>query len=331
MKLDLCYQLMNEWTVQKTPFLFVIDFEKKQPLLYKLSELDSTDSPIFYHFPKLNNNQYFNTENKHNSPCVQSKHNDEEKAGYLKRFEQAQSLLKSENVEVINLTKATPLNVEGSLSAIYCKANAKYKVLLKDKFVCCSPEIFIRVDENGVLSTNPMKGTIDANIPNADTIIIENIKEELEHRATVNLLTEELKEVATNVSVKRYRYLDRLTTSDKDLYQVSSEIVGELNPEYQKNLGTLINQLLPAGSILGNPKEKALQIIQSVEEYERGYYTGVCGVFDGQTLDCCVLIRFIEQLQNGEFIYKSGGGITPRSNGEDEFQEILNKIYVPLD
>jgi para-aminobenzoate synthetase component 1 len=86
--------------------------------------------------------------------------------------------------------------------------------------------------------------------------------------------------------------------------------------------------LLPAGSISGAPKVKTLEIIKNAENYERGYYTGTAFYFDGDNLDSCVLIRFIEQTEKG-WVYKSGGGITIYSDARKEYQEILDKIYVP--
>jgi para-aminobenzoate synthetase component 1 len=71
-----------------------------------------------------------------------------------------------------------------------------------------------------------------------------------------------------------------------------------------------------------------LEIIKSVEDGERGYYTGIYGFFDGTNLDSAVAIRFLEKKDNS-FFYRSGGGITAQSNCKEEFQELLDKIYVP--
>ena len=66
------------------------------------------------------------------------------------------------------------------------------------------------------------------------------------------------------------------------------------------------------------------------EQENRGYYTGVFGYFDGKTLDSGVMIRFIER--NGEkYFYRSGGGITTQSLLESEYQEAIDKVYVPVD
>jgi para-aminobenzoate synthetase component 1 len=88
-------------------------------------------------------------------------------------------------------------------------------------------------------------------------------------------------------------------------------------------------KLLPAGSISGAPKQKTVEIIKEAETHQRGYYTGVCGIFDGENLDSGVMIRYIEN-QNGQLIYKSGGGITVNSEPDYEYNEMIDKIYVPI-
>ena len=83
------------------------------------------------------------------------------------------------------------------------------------------------------------------------------------------------------------------------------------------------------GSISGAPKKKTVEIIKSVEREERGYYTGIAGIFDGKDLDSCVMIRFIEK-NNNSFRYRSGCGITFLSELTSEYQEMIDKVYVPI-
>ena len=135
--------------------------------------------------------------------------------------------------------------------------------------------------------------------------------------------------VAKNVKVDRFRYIDHLKTSEKHLLQVSSQISGELPSDYQHTIGDIICKLLPAGSISGAPKKKTIEIIDEVEGYERGYYTGIFGIFDGNDLDSGVMIRFIEK-DGAEMYYKSGGGITINSIAENEYNELIDKVYVPF-
>ena len=87
--------------------------------------------------------------------------------------------------------------------------------------------------------------------------------------------------------------------------------------------------MLPAGSISGAPKRSTVNTIRKAEKINRGYYTGVFGYYDGETLDSAVMIRYIEN-ENGNYYFRSGGGITVNSNPEEEYQEVLDKIYLPL-
>ena len=88
-------------------------------------------------------------------------------------------------------------------------------------------------------------------------------------------------------------------------------------------------KLLPAGSISGAPKKKTVEIICKAENYKRGFYTGIFGFFDGEKLDSGVMIRYIEE-QNGKLIFKSGGGVTTFSDEEKEYNEMIDKVYVPI-
>ena len=72
-----------------------------------------------------------------------------------------------------------------------------------------------------------------------------------------------------------------------------------------------------------------MEIIRKVEGYERGFYTGVFGYFDGQNLDSAVAIRYIER-QEDQLVFKSGGGITFMSDWEKEYDEMQKKVYVPV-
>ena len=99
--------------------------------------------------------------------------------------------------------------------------------------------------------------------------------------------------------------------------------------DYTKRLGDIMFSLLPAGSITGAPKPRTMQIIAEAEGYERGFYTGVMGCYADGRLDSAVMIRFIEQ-EDGQLYFKAGGGITAQSRWESEYNEVIQKIYVPI-
>jgi para-aminobenzoate synthetase component 1 len=175
-----------------------------------------------------------------------------------------------------------------------------------------------------------MKGTIDASIPGAEEKILNDQKETAEHVTIVDLIRNDLSILAGDVQVTRFRYVDRIHTRGKTLLQVSSEIRGKLLPSFDTDPAGALFSLLPAGSVSGAPKARTLDVIRRAEGEERGYYTGICGYYDGNSLDTGVMIRFIEQ-QGNELFYRSGGGITTQSNVSSEYQEALDKIYVPID
>ncbi len=203
-----------------------------------------------------------------------------------------------------------------------------YKLWVRDAFTVFSPEIFIRI-HNGRIYSYPMKGTINASTPSADRLLINDPKETAEHATIVDLIRNDLSMVAEQVSVSRYRYIDKLQTNQGSILQTSSEIQGVLPDDYLTNLGSIIFRLLPAGSITGAPKKKTMQIIKEAETYDRGFYTGIMGYFDGKDLDSAVMIRFVEQ-EGGKMYFKSGGGITSQSDVENEYNEMKQKVYVPI-
>lgn len=248
---------------------------------------------------------------------------------YKKSFDYVQEQIACGNSYLLNLTSKTKIETNISLDEIYEKANAKFKLKFFDKFVCFSPERFVKIKKN-IISTHPMKGTIDSKIPNAAAKILGNEKEMAEHTMVVDLLRNDLGIVSKKVRVEKFRYIDEIEAGDKKLLQVSSKISGELENNWNEKLGDILVSMLPAGSITGTPKRKTVEIIKEIENYDRDYYTGIFGIFDGENLDSSVMIRFIEKDEKGELFYKSGGGITCDSDCSLEYQELIDKIYIPF-
>jgi len=247
---------------------------------------------------------------------------------YQPKFEYVLSQIQSGNSYLVNLTQPTKVHSSLTLFEIYEQSAARYKLWIKDSMLVLSPETFVQI-ENSVISSFPMKGTIDAGIQDAKEIILNDPKEMAEHATIVDLIRNDLSRVATEVEVKQYRYIEKLKTNRQDLLQVSSEISGVLADISRDHLGDILFTLLPAGSISGAPKTKTLEIIQSAEGYDRGFYSGVCGCFDGERLDSGVMIRYLEQGVDG-LTFKSGGGITAQSDLVKEYEELIQKVYVPV-
>ncbi|EHQ40988.1 aminodeoxychorismate synthase component I [Myroides odoratus] len=318
---DTIISSMNALGKARKPFLFFVDYKGEKGQVIPLDEVDAEE--ILFAFNGVTNQEIQPACKKlqlHAYPLSFET--------YQNRFNQVIEQIQKGNTYLMNLTVSTPIEIDGSLQDVFYASKAKYKLWVKDQMICFSPEIFIQIKENRIYSF-PMKGTIDATIPQAETLILQDEKETAEHYTIVDLIRNDLNIVAKKVGVDRFRYLDKLQTTKGELLQMSSQISGDLEAGWQDNIGDILNQLLPAGSITGSPKEKTVAIIEAVEEYDREYYTGVCGLFTGDSLDTAVMIRFIEQ-QGQQLYYKSGGGITFSSEAQKEYQEILQKIYIPF-
>lgn len=159
------------------------------------------------------------------------------------------------NSFLTNLTCSTPVKTNLSLLQIFEHAKARYKLWLKDRFVVVSPETFVRIHD-GFIYSYPMKGTIDANLPHADKQLLNDPKETAEHATITDLIRNDMSRFASEVTVLRYRYLDKLHTHKGTLWQMSSEIRGRLPIDYGAQLDNLLFSMLPAGSISGAPKKK---------------------------------------------------------------------------
>jgi para-aminobenzoate synthetase component I len=314
-------RLMNHYGEKREPFLFLIDFSMNMPEIHPLEKIPAGiqfSTPLLPHASTgRKGKENFRW---HKKPVSFDT--------YMKAFRNVQSNIKLGNSYLLNLTFPTEIDTDLSLSEIYDTCITRYKLLYKDKFVFFSPEIFARISEGRIYSY-PMKGTIDASINDAENIILKDEKEMAEHDTIVDLIRNDLSIVSDNVQVTKYRYTDTIETNGKNLLQVSSEISGELEPDHLNHLGDIIFSLLPAGSVTGAPKKETIRIIEESEICERGWYTGIFGVFDGIELDSCVMIRFIER-SGGKLFFKSGGGITYLSDPQKEYEELISKVYVPL-
>ncbi|MFC1091377.1 aminodeoxychorismate synthase component I [Pasteurella multocida] len=316
-------QLANQFGEQRQPFFFLIDFEQQQPIICPLAQ--AAELGLFFAIRGLQNVNW-QTEMPH-KPFELHKF-PMSKAAYQHGFDLVQAELQKGNSYLLNLTYPTEINMNWRLEQVFQQTTAPYKLYYQDRFVCFSPECFVNVHHNQIY-TYPMKGTIDATLPEAKKRLLDSDKERQEHYTIVDLMRNDLATVAENVEVTRFRYVEKIQTQKGAILQTSSEIRGDLADNWQARIGTILATLLPAGSISGAPKEKTVQIIQAAEQQLRGYYTGIFGLFDGESLQSAVAIRFIEQVDE-KLIFRSGGGITILSDLEDEYQELIQKVYVPV-
>nr|WP_293464950.1 aminodeoxychorismate synthase component I [Prevotella sp.] len=374
---------INRLASQDETFLFVINYQGNKAFIRQLSDINPEE--CLFDFEGRGN---FSDEMKNNSEKIAEiswqiappLYED-----YERSFDIVKNNIMAGNSYLTNLTCKVPVSCNLSLEDIFNQAKGKYKLLLRRKrnqaedkaqqkeeeeaqnkadkkeenieeisnpFVCFSPETFVRI-KNGRIYSYPMKGTLDASLPDAEKQLMEDRKEAAEHATIVDLIRNDLSRVAENVRVDKYRYIDVLHTNKGDILQTSSEISGSLPEDYRQHLGEILDAQLPAGSITGAPKDKTMQIIHEAEGYDRGFYTGIMGIYDQGELNSAVMIRFIEEenspvdfeadgeknfkanegkepKESRELYFKAGGGITSKSDCRREYEEVIQKIYLPF-
>ena len=321
MAIPLWAQRMDQLASDGVPFLFILDFDLADPLVIPLKDIDASPGEIQFQIRKSRINLDGNTAESRFSKYPVSYE------AYNHGFEEVLKAIHAGDTYLLNLCYSTRMEGLPSLEEIFEAVQAPYKLYVPGRFVVFSPEQFIAVSK-GVIRTFPMKGTIDASIPDAEATLLADIKEQEEHATVVDLLRNDLSIVSNKVTVNRYRYITEIKTNDKSLLQCSSEISGIVDGTFSGKPGSIMHALLPAGSVTGAPKKRTVELINEIELEPRGYYTGVFGVFDGKDLDSAVMIRMIEQREDG-YYYRSGGGITYRSVAAQEYQEMIDKVYIP--
>lgn len=388
---------INRLASQDEPFLFVINYQGDKAFIRLLSDINPEECLFdfegrgnFSHAWKETLKEEISEEETWKKEISETTWQIEPPLyeDYERSFNIVKSNIMAGNSYLTNLTCRVPVSCNLSLEEIFHRAKGKYKLLLKRKrtqaedkdhqkeeaqnkahlkeenieenltpFVCFSPETFVRI-KGGRIYSYPMKGTLDASLPNAEKQLMEDQKEAAEHATIVDLIRNDLSRVAENVRVDKYRYIDVLHTNKGDILQTSSEISGSLPEDYRQHLGEILDAQLPAGSITGAPKDKTMQIIQEAEGYDRGFYTGIMGIYDQGELNSAVMIRFIEEetspvdfeadgeknfkakegkasegkepKASRELYFKAGGGITSKSDCRREYEEVIQKIYLPF-
>jgi anthranilate synthase component 1 len=188
-----------------------------------------------------------------------------------------------------------------------------------------SPETLVKL-HNGKLFTFPLAGTRPRGASDEEAIALErellaDEKELAEHNMLVDLGRNDLGKISKFGTVTVENYLSILRFSH--VMHIGSTVSGEII-EGKTGLDA-INAVLPAGTLSGAPKIRAMQIINEQEQNKRGIYGGAIGFLDFTgNMDTCIAIRIVYKRNNKVFI-RSGAGIVADSSPESEYQECVNK------
>ena len=241
------------------------------------------------------------------------------------------------NTYQLNLTVPVKLhNTSTNMAKLYFTLSrshpvsyASYLPFIPQNIISISPELFFK-KESGNIQVRPMKGTMPrGNTPQEDAglsqLLAEDGKNRAENLIIVDLLRNDLAKFCTTGSIQATKLFN--IEKYASLFQMTSTIDATLAP--QTRLTTILQGLFPCGSITGAPKLSTLQLIEQIENYSRGVYTGAIGyILPNNEMQFSVAIRTlstnIPQLQN--LTLGVGGGITIQSKVMEEWNEIMTKL-----
>ena len=193
------------------------------------------------------------------------------------------------------------------------------------QIIGASPEILVRLMDNEV-TIRPIAGTRKRGANAEEDKFLEadllaDPKELAEHLMLLDLGRNYVGRVA---KIGTVRPTEKFTVERySHVMHIVSNVAGELNPAHDAVAALLAG--LPAGTLSGAPKVRAMQIIDELEPEKRGVYGGGCGYFSaGGDMDICIALR-TAVLKDGKLYSQAGGGVVYDSDPEAEYQETVNK------
>jgi anthranilate synthase component 1 len=188
-----------------------------------------------------------------------------------------------------------------------------------------SPEIMVRVVD-GKVTVRPLAGTRRrGRTEEEDERLAEELladpKERAEHVMLVDLGRNDVGRVARygSVEVSDVMVIERYS----HVMHITSNVTGQLTDD--RDAFDALAACLPAGTVSGAPKVRAMQIIDELEPHRRGPYAGAVGYIDfAGNMDTCIALRTIV-IQDGTAYVQAGAGIVADSVPEREYEETLNK------
>lgn len=257
---------------------------------------------------------------------------------FMKNVEIAKEHILAGDIFQVVLSRRMKSAFQGSPLALYRKHRAHnptpymFYIDFEDYTVIgSSPESLIKTTGRTVIA-NPIAGTKKRGKTGEDDLRIEkellsDEKELAEHKMLVDLGRNDLGKVCEFGSVHVDRYME--VEKFRHVMHIVSEISGTLTRE--KTALDALAACLPAGTVSGAPKIRAMEIINSLENSKRGLYSGAIGYISvNGSIDFALGIRTMI-LKNGAAYIQAGAGIVHDSDPESEYEETLNKLKAFLE
>ncbi len=316
---------------------FIIEDLKKEKIYITASgKISSSKKSILEIEKKIKNIGQNNLKNeKINSSKVQYNFT---KNDYLDTIEKIINYIVNGDVYILNLTQQIkvnsnldPFEMFSKLRKINPSPYGSYMNFDKFKVISSSPERFIKI-KNDLIETSPIKGTRKRGATVSSDLILKNElinseKDKSELLMIVDLERNDLNKICIpgSVNVSELFTIKEYST----VFHLVSTIKGILNKDM--NFSEIIKAIFPGGSITGAPKIRAMEIIDELENSNRGIYTGSIGYisFD-KSYDLNIAIR-TAVFKDDFYSIGVGGGITYESQPSFEYEETLQKAKALLE
>ncbi|HWK23975.1 MAG TPA: anthranilate synthase component I [Ureibacillus sp.] len=261
-----------------------------------------------------------------------------EKADFINMVEQAKSYIERGDIFQVVLSQRFKTDYTGNPFSLYRKLRTSnpspYMFYLEfDDYTILgtSPESLVKVLDRKV-TTNPIAGTKPRGKSKEEDLLLEQTliqdeKEIAEHRMLVDLGRNDIGRVSKigTVQVTKYMNIERY----KHVMHIVSEVTGELNED--THVLDVLTSCLPAGTVSGAPKIRAMQIVNELEQVKRGVYAGAIGyVSVNGNMDLALAIRTMIVKDNKAYV-QAGAGIVYDSIPESEYEETINKAKALLE
>lgn len=261
-----------------------------------------------------------------------------EESAFIEMVEKAKDHIVKGDIFQVVLSQRFSSPFEGNPFALYRQLRTSnpspymfYMDFDKYTILGTSPESLVKVN-NGLVTTNPIAGTKPRGKTNEEDIqiakdLLNDEKEIAEHRMLVDLGRNDIGRISEIGSVQIEKYMTI------EYYKYVMHIVSEVTGRLKEDLHILdvLTACLPAGTVSGAPKIRAMQIINELETTKRGVYAGAVGYISVTgNMDLALAIRTMVVKDNQAYV-QAGAGIVHDSVPKSEFEETINKAKALLE
>lgn len=255
---------------------------------------------------------------------------------YCEKIQQVKNFLCSGDTYQVNFSQRFSAEIENDPWDIYKRVTnlnpSPFSAFLETpdfSVVCNSPERLVRVffqEKKFFIETRPIKGTIRrGKTPQEDEDLRQTLLASCKDRAELVMIVDLARNDLGRVCVPGSVFVneDRVIEGYSHVWHTVSNVRGQLRKDV--NFPDIFRAIFPGGSITGCPKKRTIEIIDTLEDFKRGVYTGSMGYigFDGR-MDFNIMIRTLF-VKNGMGYLHVGGGIVMDSEPRKEYQETLDK------